>query len=110
MRRYWARSAPWRPPDRRSPTASTMGRGNTRTGGCSASGPGRPRGARYLQTLFAPLRQFLEQQFALEVQEDPDGRHAGSVVVVLLVDVVVVVVTGAAVVVVGTAVVVVVLR
>src|SRR6266404_740158 len=26
MRRYWARSAPWRPPDRRSPTASAMGR------------------------------------------------------------------------------------
>src|SRR2546425_6364862 len=26
MRRYWARSAPWRPPDRRSPPASAMGR------------------------------------------------------------------------------------
>src|SRR2546428_11851663 len=26
MRRYCARSAPWRPPDRRSPTASAMGR------------------------------------------------------------------------------------
>src|SRR5207247_8826469 len=26
MRRYWARSAPWRPPDRRSPTASAMAR------------------------------------------------------------------------------------
>src|SRR5437667_62253 len=116
MRRYCARSAPWRPPDRRSPTASAMGDAYPNSGPlCQWSGRTRLRrralpdgGAPYLQTFLQPfLRQLCEQQSASAVQVAPDGKHAGSVVVVLLVDAVVVVVA-ATVVVVGAAVVVVV--
>src|SRR5216110_3489934 len=108
MRRYCARSAPWRPPDRRSPTASAMGDAYPNSGPlCQWSGRTRLRrralpdgGAPYLQTFLQPfLRQLVEQQSAIAVQVAPDGKHAGSVVVVLLVDVVVVVVAGTVVVV-----------
>src|SRR5437773_2722869 len=108
--------APWRPPDRRSPTASAMGDAYPNSGPlCQWSGRTRLRrralpdgGAPYLQTFLQPfLRQLCEQQSASAVQVAPDGKHAGSVVVVLLVDAVVVVVA-ATVVVVGAAVVVVV--
>src|SRR5438034_7219154 len=117
MRRYCARSAPWRPPDRRSPTASAMGDAYPNSGPlCQWSGRTRLRrralpdgGAPYLQTFLQPfLRQLCEQQSASAVQLAPDGKHAGSVVVVLLVDAVVVVVAATVVVVVGAAVVVVV--
>src|SRR5436190_11033568 len=109
MRRYCARSAPWRPPDRRSPTASAMGDAYPNSGPlCQWSGRTRlrrralpDRGAPYLQTFLQPfLRQLCEQQSASAVQLAPDGKHAGSVVVVLLVDAVVVVVAGTVVVVV----------
>src|SRR5437667_5487395 len=135
MRRYCARSAPWRPPDRRSPTSSAMGnaypiggplcqwcgrtrsRPRTRAGSQSLRCPGYGStasrralpdgGAPYLQTFLQPfLRQLCEQQSAFAVQAASDGKHAGSVVVVLLVDVVVVAVAGT-VVVVGAALVVV---
>src|SRR5213594_3886469 len=101
MRRYCARSAPWRPPDRRSPTASAMGDAYPNSGPlCQWSGRTRLRrralpdgGAPYLQTFLQPfLRQLCEQQSASAVQVAPDGKHAGSVVVVLLVGAVVVVV------------------
>src|SRR5207247_8613029 len=114
MRRYCARSAPWRPPDPRSSTASAMGPGDipeaplalpaaaTTRNGSRRPPSGRPGAACYLQTLPWRLRlQLFEQQSAFPVQVEPDTRHAASVVVVvLLVDVVVVVVLGAVVVVV----------
>src|SRR5213596_3236715 len=114
MRRYCARSAPWRPPDPRSPTTSAMGPGDIPeaalalpAAGTTRNGSGRPPSgspgaACYLQTLPWRLRlQLFEQQSAFPVQVEPDTRHAASVVVVvLLVDAVVVVVVGGAVVVV----------
>src|SRR5207244_2169921 len=125
MRRYCARSAPWRPPDRRSPTASAMRRRipdqratlpvvRARSDAPAAGERATPRRlpialpdgrAPYLQTFLGPfLRQLCEQQSPFAVQVAPDGKHAGSVVVVLLVDDVVVVVAGTVVVVVGAAV------
>src|SRR6266403_1507580 len=122
MRRYCARSAPWRPPDRRSPTASAMRRRiadqratlpvvRARSDAPAAGERATPRRlpiavpdgrAPYPQTFLGPfLRQLFEQQSPFAVQVAPDGKHAGSVVVVLLVDDVVVVVAGTVVVVVG---------